>query len=85
MSPAVALVLHVAAFLVLGAGASWAIRSRRRSQAADRILRAHRRTRLQQHMHLRRRPDTQPAPIDETCLHLEALYHAPAYTGRRTP
>ncbi|MFE9003163.1 hypothetical protein ACFYOY_13625 [Streptomyces sp. NPDC007875] len=78
MSPAAALALHVAALIATGTSTSWAIRWRRRSKLADRIIRAQQRTRLQQQMHLRRSHDTRPAPIDETYLRLEALYHAPA-------
>ncbi|MFE9064859.1 hypothetical protein [Streptomyces violaceusniger] len=54
MSPAVALALHVAALLLAGASISCAIRWRRRSKLADRIIRAQQRTRLQRQMHLRR-------------------------------
>lgn len=43
---------------------------------AARIARAKARARLPEQMHLRR--DSQPAPVDDTCLQLEALYHAPA-------
>ncbi|MBI0301322.1 hypothetical protein JBE04_44565, partial [Streptomyces sp. PRKS01-29] len=75
MSPALAFALHVAALLLIGWAATWAIRRRHR--------RAKARARLQRHMHLRRHHDTQPAPIDDTCLQLEALYRAPA-AERRT-
>ncbi|WP_405536992.1 hypothetical protein [Streptomyces antimycoticus] len=82
MSPAVAFALHVAALIAVGASTSWAIRWRRRSRLADRIIRAQQRARLQQHMHLRRSHDTRPAPVDQLTLQLEALYRAPAHTER---
>ncbi|MGW7688903.1 hypothetical protein ACWGMA_08415 [Streptomyces asiaticus] len=84
MSPTAAFALHVAALIATATSTSWAIRWRRRSKLADRIIRAQQRTRLQQQMHLRRNTDTQPAPIDQITLQLEALYHAPA-AERRTP
>lgn len=82
MNTTVAIALHIAALLALGTSLGWAIRRRRRNQYADRIIRAQQRARLQQHMHLRR--DTQPAPVDELTVELEALYRAPA-AERRTP
>ncbi|MGW7617350.1 hypothetical protein ACWGLG_16085 [Streptomyces antimycoticus] len=57
MSPAVAFALHVAALIATGTSTSWAIRWRRRSKLADRIIHAQQRTRLERQMHLRRGHD----------------------------
>ncbi|MGK3107918.1 hypothetical protein [Streptomyces sp. WAC05858] len=77
---AVAIAVYLAAVTSF---AAWIVRAwRRECRLADRIIRAQQRTRLQQRMHLRRGHDTQPAPIDQTYLQLEALYRAPAHTER---
>ncbi|MFD5384334.1 hypothetical protein ACFWMG_05055 [Streptomyces sp. NPDC127074] len=84
MSTAVTVAIAVYLALITAAFA-WIVRAwRRECRLADRTIRAQQRARLQQHMYLRRSPDTRPAPIDETCLQLEALYRAPA-AERRTP
>ncbi|WP_458089349.1 hypothetical protein [Streptomyces malaysiensis] len=84
MSPAVAFALHVFAGILAGAVATWAIQRRHNRRLANRITRATARTRLQRHIHLCRDHETRPAPVDDTCLQLEALYRAPA-AERRTP
>ena len=64
----ICLVLLPASALLIGA---WCIRRTYLRAAARRWLRT---------QHAAATADTRPGPIDTTCLHLEALYNAPAAT-----